>query len=277
MQMVSREGLARKELRRLNDCGCETHFYTTSLSAQRRKKTMKGLTRTNMPLNMAMEQKDTRVIGFEAEHGVRVGIDLDDVSTRWLGGESAGAAGVVACSTFRTAHDLELVAVKVEGVDGIVLVVDDNVYDGVVTHDEGVDVAVDDGIGVGVPCGGGGVQSRHFLGDVGLAIDTCSGNGVNEGCCIGERDDGKLAYLGMLLASVQKAKLMVSVWVTGPYAAPPSYGVSLASSCGLKELTTSVVKALVLSITSWPVKLLGYAGDASLAKSRLMSRATRNG
>jgi hypothetical protein len=139
-----------------------------------------------------MEQKNTRVIGFEAEHGVRVGIDLDDVSTRWLGGESTGAAGVVACSAFRTAHDLELVAVEVEGVDGIVLVVDDNVHDSVVTHDEGVDVAVDDRIGVRVARGGGGVQRRHFLGDVGLAVDTCSGMVLTKGAALEKGMTGSL-------------------------------------------------------------------------------------
>lgn len=159
MQMVCGEGLAGQELGCFDDCGRESHF--------------------NMPLDMTVEKKNARVISFEPQHGVGVGVDVDDVAPRWLGGEATGAAGVVARSALRTAHDLELVAVEVEGVTSVVLVVDDDVHDGVVTHDERVDVAIDDGVGVGVACGGGGVQRRYLLGDVGLAVDACSDMGIN--------------------------------------------------------------------------------------------------
>ena len=125
-----------------------------------------------MPLDVAVEEEHARVGGLEPQDGVGPGVDGDDVAHGRLGGEAVGAARVVARPAAGAVHDLELVPVQVEGVDGVVVVVDDDVDDVVGRHDERVDLAVDYGVGVVVARRRGRVQGRDFLGDVGLAVDT---------------------------------------------------------------------------------------------------------
>lgn len=133
----------------------------------------------DVPFDMAMEEENAWVVGLEAQDGIGVGIDMDDVPPRWLGGETIGAAWVVTCPATWTVHDLELVPVEVEWVDGAILVVDDDVNNVVVAHDEGVDGAVDQRVGVGVACCGCSVQGWDLLRYIWLSIDARSGVEVN--------------------------------------------------------------------------------------------------
>ena len=73
--------------------------------------------RGNVPLDVAVEEPDTRVVGAEAEDGVAVGVDEDGVATHGRCGEVRGSGGVVEAGFVLAAvDDLEGVAVEMERV-----------------------------------------------------------------------------------------------------------------------------------------------------------------
>lgn len=78
-----------------------------------------------------------------------------------------------------------MVAVEVEGVACCVEVVDDDLDDVAVGDDEGVDLAVDDGVGVVGACCGGGVEGWYLLADIGFVVEACT---EGRGLVDGERD-----------------------------------------------------------------------------------------
>jgi hypothetical protein len=202
---------------------------------------------------MAMEEEYARVVGFEPEDGIRIAVHSDDIAHGRLLSEAVCATRVVACSTPWAVHYLELVSVKVEGMDSVVMVVYDDVDNVSMGYDERVDIAIDYGIGVVIASRGSGIQGWDFLRNVGLTVDT-STTGCQHASSVSP-SIRHVTYRPIPSWSVQKSKFIVSVWVTGPNAEASSYGAKFESSWGRNALTTSVVKLRVLSITSWPVKL----------------------
>lgn len=84
----------------------------------------------DVPLNMTMEQRDARVVNFEADDCVPVSVDEDGVSPHrggWsvflvVGGDGEGWP--VIGTPARARDDLEVVAVHVEGVGAPVVIGD---------------------------------------------------------------------------------------------------------------------------------------------------------
>jgi hypothetical protein len=108
----------------------------------------------NVPFNVAVEEEDTGVVGGEAQDGVGVGVDSQDVTA---GGSSAGARVATAPNTGirgSPLDDLELMAVQVEGVDGSVQVVYNNVHSVIVVDNERGDITVESSVDVLVAEGG---------------------------------------------------------------------------------------------------------------------------
>lgn len=125
-----------------------------------------------MPLNMTMEEEHARVIGLESEHGIRFGVDGKDITHGRLLRETVGAAWIVAGSAARPVHNLELMPVQVEGVDGFIVIVDDDVDDVTRRYDERVDLAIDNWVGVVIASGGSSVQTWDLLRNAGQTIET---------------------------------------------------------------------------------------------------------
>lgn len=125
-----------------------------------------------MPLDMAMEEEHARIIGLESEHGIRFGVDGKDITHGRFLRETIGAAWIVAGSAARPVHDLELMPVQVEGVDGFIVIVDDDVDDVTRRYDERVDLAIDNWVGVVIASGGSSVQTWDLLRNVGQTIET---------------------------------------------------------------------------------------------------------
>ena len=129
----------------------------------------------DVPLDVAVEQPDSGVVGLEAQHGEGLGHDGDRVAHGRRRRVVDVAARPVARAADGAVEDLEVVPVQVERVGRVVLVVDHDLHDVAVVDDVGVDLAVDDGIGVFVAGGRGGVEGRHALGDVGDVVDARAG------------------------------------------------------------------------------------------------------
>ena len=128
-----------------------------------------------MPLDMAVEEPDTGVVGAEAEDDVAVRVYHEGVATHGDGGKGL-VHDVVAGVRGRADDGLEVVAVQVEGVFAWVVVVEDD-FDGLVFgEDEGVGVGAVD-VGDVCGCGGceGGVEGWDFGGDVGGIVEEGTG------------------------------------------------------------------------------------------------------
>jgi hypothetical protein len=125
----------------------------------------------NVPLDVAVEEPDTGVVGAETQDGVAVVFDHDCVALDGGPRDVGEQAFVGAAIEVGALQDLEVVAVQVPRVQVVVVVVDDNFYDVAVLHHEGIDLAVDLGVGGefgtdGVSCVQGWDLGRH----VGLVV-----------------------------------------------------------------------------------------------------------
>ena len=133
----------------------------------------------DVPLDVAVEEEDAGVIGFEAQHDVALLGDLHGVPAH---GDASGGGvvdrGAVGAGCFVGKHagsgasdHLELVAVQVKGVATVVEVIEADLHDGIVPEDIWVAIdAVDDGVG-GIGAGGEGrVEGGHDLADIGNIV-----------------------------------------------------------------------------------------------------------
>lgn len=121
----------------------------------------------------------TRIVTFEPQHHIPVRVqhhrvplhgNAREVGRRDVGvGKGAGLVG-------RAPDDLELVAVQVERVLARVEIVQHDVDDLVLLKNEGVGVGSIHCRVIRVfPCGEGGVERRHFRGDVGDVVEEGAG------------------------------------------------------------------------------------------------------
>ena len=130
----------------------------------------------NVPLDVAMEEPNARIVRLVPHHHIPARIDLDDIASHRLGGEAALLAGVGTGVFGGAGDDLEVVAVEMHGVAAGVVVVDDDFDDLVGFGDEGVGVgAVDKGVGGGLAGREGGEEGGHFLLEVGYLVEGCAG------------------------------------------------------------------------------------------------------
>ena len=144
--MVGRKGQALQALGRLDDGGGQAHL--------------------DVPLDMAVEQPRAWVGGPEAQHSERVCHDGHRVALHRRAGVVDVAVRPAARPAAGAIKHLEVMAVQVEGVRGRVEVVDHDLDEIAVGDDEGVDLAVDDWVGVEVAGCSSGVQGGYLLGDV---------------------------------------------------------------------------------------------------------------
>ena len=151
VDVVVREREALELIGRLDDGGGQTHL--------------------DVPLDVAVEEPDARVVGLEAQDGEAAGVDRDRVALGRLAVVVGVALGPLAGSGLGPVEHLEVVAVQMERVVGTVQVVDDDLDHLVALDDEGVDLAVDLGVLVVVARGGGAVQGGHRLLDVRLVVE----------------------------------------------------------------------------------------------------------
>ena len=105
----------------------------------------------DVPFDMAVEQADPRIIGFESKDRIPASHDEERVAAHgdlgwWSGGN--GGFGAVGGAGAGARDDLEVVGVEVEGMVASVVVDDCELHDGAVGEDEGVCVyAVDYRVG----------------------------------------------------------------------------------------------------------------------------------
>lgn len=133
-----------------------------------------GETSLEMPLDVAMEQPDSGVVGLEADGNVLLGGDEDSVTAGGIRGVDVARvgtrSGVVLASA--ASDNLEDVTVEMEGVVTGIVVVDDDLDPLVVLDDHGVGVlSVDLGVGREVAGGQGGVQGGDLGHDVGDVVE----------------------------------------------------------------------------------------------------------
>lgn len=200
VQVVGRERLAAEQLRSLNDGRRQAHL--------------------DVPLNMAVEEEDARIVRLEPEDGVRVCVDRYDIALGRVAYEAI-TAWIDSTATTWAIHYLELMAVQMEWMDCGVLVVDDDINNITLGYYEWIDGPINDGIGVVGTGGRHTIQGRHFLWDIGLAVEASPemvSTFRGSLCC----KSGCEAYRGIPFWSKQNSKFMVRVLLTGPYAAPPS-------------------------------------------------------
>lgn len=133
-----------------------------------------GETSLEMPLDVAMEQPNTRVVCLEADGNVLLGWDENGVTTGGVGGVDVARVGTIGGVVLASAasDNLEDVTVEMEGVVTGIVVVDDNLDPLVVLDDHGVGVlSVDLGVGREVASGQGGVQGGDLGHDVGDVVE----------------------------------------------------------------------------------------------------------
>jgi hypothetical protein len=124
-----------------------------------------------VPLDVAVEEPDTGVVGAETDDGVAVVLDHDRVTSNGSLGNLIRQALVVTGSDVRALKDLELVAVQVPRVQIVVVVVDNDFDNIVVLHHEWVNLAVDLGVGGELGANGvGGVKCWDLRRHVGLVV-----------------------------------------------------------------------------------------------------------
>lgn len=133
-----------------------------------------GETSLEMPLDVAMEQPDTGVVGLEADGNVLLGGDEDSVTAGGVGAVNVARvrtrSGVVLASA--ASDNLEDVTVEMEGVVTGIVVVDDDLNPLVVLDDHGVGVlSVDLRVGREVTSSQGGVQGGNLGHDIGDVVE----------------------------------------------------------------------------------------------------------
>lgn len=138
------------------------------------------------PLDMAVDELDTRVIGLEPEGDVASGLHTGDITPHWDGGSLTWVVVLPVDVSLRcgSSDDLELVAVEMPGVThGSVSVVDDDFDDVAVLNGKGVGVdTVDGGVHlVLLRYAQGRVEGWDLLRQVGDVVDDGARNAVNEG------------------------------------------------------------------------------------------------
>lgn len=133
-----------QHVRSLNDGGSQAHL--------------------NMPLDMAVQEVDTRVVCLEPENGVRLREDRDSIPLGWLlvVGSDVVRAWPVTSTGVNALKDLEVMAVKMERVNTSIMVVDNNVNNVSVADDERVHSSINCLVGVEVSSGRSGIESRDF-------------------------------------------------------------------------------------------------------------------
>lgn len=117
-----------QHLRRLNNCSRKPH--------------------NNMPLDMAMEQPDSRIISHETDYCIRARVHSNGISLHRHGWEIPTVADILPFSRHRLLANLELMAVQMEWVNRSIEVVYGELHDGTPFGDERVHVPIDGGIGV---------------------------------------------------------------------------------------------------------------------------------
>lgn len=146
-----------------------------------------GKTGLEMPLDVAMEEPNSGVVGLETDGNVLLRGNQDGITAGRVGGvEVAGIwhRGVVLA--LAATNNLEDVTVKMEGVVTRVVVVDDDLDPLAVLDDHGVGVlAVDLGVAVEVTGGKGSVQG----GDLGHDVSDVVEGGL-VGVVVQDREDG---------------------------------------------------------------------------------------
>lgn len=132
-----------------------------------------------MPLDMAVKQPNTRVIGLEAQDDIAVGVEDEGISSHGDGGEGGGGnVGVLkgASFFFGAVEGLEVVPVEMEGMTAWVDVVDDDFDDLVFFQDEAVRVGAVNGWVGGEGAGGEGrVEGWDFGVGVGYVVEEGTG------------------------------------------------------------------------------------------------------
>ena len=93
-----------------------------------------------MPIDVAVEEPDARVVGLEAQDGVATCLDHESVAAKWNTRKLGAVAIVCAYICGGAGKDLIVVAVEVEGVTAGIQIVEDNVDDGIVGEDVGVGI-----------------------------------------------------------------------------------------------------------------------------------------
>ena len=149
--MIGGESHITEPIRSLNDSGGQAHL--------------------DVPLDVAVEEEDTRVGGDVAQHGERVGHDGEGIALRRLGVVVHVTTRPSTGATAGTVKNLELVAVKVERVDGAIAIVDDNLDDVAVVDNERIDKTVDTSVGIGSPRSGNTVEGGNLLGNIRLIVE----------------------------------------------------------------------------------------------------------
>lgn len=101
-----------------------------------------------MPLNVAMEEPDSRVVRLEADDSVAVGLDGICVALGWYAGEIPPLSSIFTSSACRSFNHLELVSMQMERVNSSVEIVDRDLDNLPFTHHKWVDCTIDQWIGV---------------------------------------------------------------------------------------------------------------------------------
>ncbi len=186
--MVVGESHATEPIRSLNDSGGQAHL--------------------DVPLNVAVEEEDTRVGGDVAQHGERVCHDGDGIALRRLGVVVHVTARPSTGATAGTVKNLELMAVKMERVDGAVVIVDDNLDDVAIVDNERIDKTVDTSVGIGSPRSGNAVKCGNLLGNIRLIVEagTFGKRRVSSQIAQEKRVHIYISYRGKPLESTQKLK-----------------------------------------------------------------------
>ena len=167
----------------------------------------------DVPLDVAVEQPDARVVGLEAQHRERVRHDGHRVAHRRRRRVVDVPGRPVARPRARAVEHLEVVAVQVERVRGIIDVVDDDLHDIAVFNDEGVDLAVDDGVGVEVAGGRRAVQGGDLLADVGEVVEAGAVACVSAPTSRHSRGDTYRGYPFWSKQNLKSSTINLSYWL----------------------------------------------------------------
>ena len=128
--------------------------------------------RVDVPLDVAVEEPDARVVAAEAQHDVAVGAHPEGIAAHGYRREGGVGRIVVAAVLLAASDGLEVVAMEVEGMFAWVVVVQDDLNDLVVGEYKGICVDAIDGWVGGVIAGGdGGIEGGKPRTDVGDAVE----------------------------------------------------------------------------------------------------------
>lgn len=178
IRRVARRIARRRNRLRLASAEVVLRNRHVRLQGERRLDHRRYQPRRRVPLDVAVEEPDSRVVGPEPDHVVAERPHQEDVAAHGDRGELVlgRVGGVVGARVVETAGDrLEVVAVEVEGMLVRVEVVEHNLDHVVAIEDEGVAVgAIDLGRG---GCGAGskgGVETGDVGWNVADIIDECA-------------------------------------------------------------------------------------------------------